>query len=75
MSQPIYKIYQSDLETAKNTSNMEWLDKTFTIASNEINNGNKVHIIKLHPDGCTELVAIIDYLDLLDYFRDKYVVA
>lgn len=72
MEETIYTIYQSDLETARYTSNMEWLDKTFTRASQEINEGNKVHIIQRHPDGCTELVAIIDYHDLLDYFRDKY---
>lgn len=72
MEEKVYYIYQSNLEIAKDTNDTKWLLETFAKASNKIKDGGSVHILQRLSDASTELVAIIDTLDMLDNYREKY---
>lgn len=72
MEEDIYEISQSRLESAKHTDDRQWLEETFAEAAQRIKQGGKVHIMQEFSDRSTELVAIIDSLDMLEYYREKY---
>ena len=65
-------IYNSELEEARNTSDSQWLEATFTKARKVINAGGKVHIMQRFSDASKELVEIIDDLKTLDFYRQRY---
>lgn len=72
MEEEIYTIQQSKLESAQHTNDQQWLEETFDEAARKIKSGGKVHILQEFSDRSTELVAIIDSVDMLEYYKEKY---
>ncbi len=72
MSDKEFEINISKLEEAKNTSNEEWLKKTFTQARGVIEAGGIVNLIQQYSDSHLELVSVIDNLDGLNHYIKKY---
>lgn len=66
------RIRQSKLESAKNTGDSTWHEDTFANAEKILEEGGIIHIVQEYSDTSSELVAIIDTPELLDYYRDKY---
>ena len=67
-----FEISQSSLEKARNTHDTNWLETTFKIANSVIDSGGKINITQQFSDSSTELVAIIDSKELLEYYKSKY---
>lgn len=65
-------ISQSSLERARDTGDNSWLEATFNKADEIVRAGGKVNITQEFSDASTELVAIIDSRELLDYYKRKY---
>lgn len=72
MSDKEFEINISKLEEAKNTSNEEWLEKTFTQARGVIEAGGIVNLIQQYSDSHLELVSVIDNLEGLNHYIKKY---
>ena len=72
MMEKVFQINQSDLEGAKNIGDEEWLESTFGKAAQIIERGGKVNIMQQFSDGSKELTAIIDTIEMLDYYKRKY---
>lgn len=67
-----FEISQSGLERARDTNDEKWLDTTFAKAEEVIQAGGQVNITQQFSDASTELVAIIDSSELLEYYKNKY---
>jgi len=72
MAEKLYHISQSKLEEAHNTSDREWLEKTFSEARRVIEEGGRVNVTQQFSDTSVELVAIIDNLEGLNHYIKKY---
>ena len=72
MTEEQFVIYNSKLEEAHNTSNREWLETTFSKASQIIKAGGKVNIMQRFSGDSKELVAIIDDPETLEFYKRKY---
>jgi hypothetical protein len=72
MTQEQYTIYNSRLEEARNTSDIQWLNAAFTRAREVIDGGGRVHIMQRFSDASEELVEIIDNMETLEFYRQKY---
>ena len=72
MNEKEFEINISKLEEAKNTSNSDWLDETFTKAREVIENGGIVNLIQQYSDSHLELVSVIDNLEGLNHYIKKY---
>ena len=72
MPEEQFVIRQSKLEEAHNTSDREWLENTFVKARKIIDAGGIVKITQQFSDASMELVAIIDNLEGLNHYINKY---
>lgn len=70
--QETFEISQSSLERARGILDHTWLESTFNKAKEVIEAGGKVNITQQFSDASTELVAIIDTKELLNYYKNKY---
>lgn len=67
-----FVINQSQLEEAHNTSDREWLETTFAKARQVLEAGGRVNITQQFSDASVELVALIDNVEGLDHYIQKY---
>ena len=67
-----FVIYNSKLEEAHNTSDKTWLNDTFARARKVIENGGRVALRQRFSDASSELVEIIDTLNVLEHYKSKY---
>ncbi len=72
MAEEQFIIDQSKLEEAHNTSNRDWLEKTFSRARQVIESGGTVKIDQQFSDASVELVALIDNQEGLNHYIKKY---
>ena len=72
MSQKEFEINISKLEEAKNTSDSEWLDNTFTKAREVVEAGGIVNLVQQYSDSHIEMVSVIDNMEGLNHYIKKY---
>ncbi|MDW7772171.1 MAG: hypothetical protein SCH71_04690 [Desulfobulbaceae bacterium] len=72
MGENLLTISQTRLERAKKIDEGAWLNSTFNKAAKVIGAGGKVKIMQPFTHSSTEMVAIIDTMEMLDYYKKMY---
>lgn len=72
MSQVI-EISKSDLAGARDTGNKEYLISTFQQAEDIIKAGGSVHFMQVFSDASKEIADVVDNLEQLNHYRNRYI--
>ena len=72
MSDQEFEINISKLEEAKNTTDGEWLEKTFTQPREILEDCGIENLIQQYSDSNHELVTVIHKLEGLNHYIKKY---
>ena len=72
MEKHVLTISKPELSSARNNGNQEFLQQTFKQAEEVINAGGLVNIQQVYSDGSKEVIRVINSLEKLDLFKNRY---
>jgi len=67
-----HTIRMSDLETAKNNKNTDYLREQLEAGKQALRRGDTVRILQQFSDASVETLHVLDTVEQLEKFMDKY---